>query len=187
MIDSLEYSLSKLGTVAKEEQPIAKFLNKTLFVFLTSTFPIFTSPSQADMAILDECNRAFTNAIVAFIKLYCVKILLLHNDTTKDQDNLKKLKYAQSKYTLDDSGVQFIIDNNLLVDSNEEINDELEKTFFTALSERKDINYVSGMTCHIINYYSRVMDEIELFLPQKKMVNSFLLFWMKGTFGIDVN
>jgi len=184
---SITDSLSKLETLAKAEEPIANFLNKILFVFLSKTSPIFACPSQADMGALGECNRAFTDTIIAFIKLFCVRVILLQDETIKDKNNLKKLKKAQSKYPLSDEDVQFIIDNNLLAKSNEEIHAVLEETFLIAYLERKDLSYCSGMIGNIINYYSRVMDEIDLFLPQKKMINAFLLFWMKQVCGIDLH
>jgi hypothetical protein len=186
MIESVKYSLSKLTTLAKEDEPIATILNDFLGTLIANMVCIDFDPSkkQEIRKLIGRYGNSFMERLVEFIRIYSVKSLLF------SQGYLSTI----SKDLIEDSDVEFIRENNLLAESNEEINILLEEAFLTARQEEEEgkennvcQNLHQSIICHLANYYSKVMDEIELLPQLKSIINGIIMHWITDVGSIDVN
>lgn len=179
----IKSSLFKLKTLAKPEEHIAKILNKILFVFISKTAPILQEPhGLQDVENIRYNANFFTNSISNFIRIFSLVKFILQDHRKKDEDILKKLKC----YPLDDTDIKFILDNDLLLDSKEELYIVLEQEFLKAIpdmlgNEEITGNYVNScksIYTHVLNYYLKVMNEIDLYPPLKKMIYDILMVFI---------
>jgi hypothetical protein len=188
MIESVKYSLSKLTTLAKEDEPIATTLNKFLITLIANIMIVCIqfdpSKKQEIRKLIGRYGNSFMETLMEFIKIYSIKSLLF------SQGYLSTI----SKDLIEDSDVEFIRENNLLAESNEEINILLEEVFLTARQEAEEgkennvcQNSYQSIICHLANYYSKVMDEIELLPQLKSIINGIIMHWITDVSSIDIN
>jgi len=179
---SIVDSLSKLETLAKAEEPIATTLNKFLIILIAKIGSIDFDPSkeQEIRRLIAQYGNSFMDTLREFIRIYSIIILLSQG-------------YSRL-HLIEDSDIEFIRENNLFEDSNEQINVLLEEAFLTAMQEAEEgkennlcRNSYKSMICHLANYYSKVMDEIEMLPPLKGIINDILMHWIRAVSSIDVN